>query len=166
MIHPLIVKIRERACHTCKNQCDEYKSGSINHRDPLASCPLRVWPAVEAVEAPVAPSGEVPPAGMEIEPMLGHQPGAVLKWAIWKLTGVRACGQCSDRSRQMDRWGWVGCWRNRKKIIGWLIHEARARDQELTQKAAGELILSAFKQFNFIEPRKKQPRAPSVRRSK
>lgn len=69
-----------------------------------------------------ARSGRVPFTGVVT-------PGRLLKRVIEWLTGEppRATCSCKDRAKQMDRWGWRGCWRERRVIAGWLVGEAKKR---------------------------------------
>lgn len=154
VIHPLTLKIRQRACEKCKTQCDEYKSLELDHADPCACCPINVWPKYEGcqsetaiIEAIADPTIESPDASFS------SQPGSLLKWAIWKATGIKACSTCSERSRQMDQWGWLGCWKERKTITDWLIHECKSRGHEVTRATARKLLGAAFRAFRFAPPK-------------
>ncbi len=80
--------------------------------------------------------------GEEREPSQLASPCHWLKAAIKQVTGASPCGACIERCKQMDAWGWVGCWRNRRVIAGWLTEEAeklaakqRQQGQELIERS-------------------------------
>jgi len=78
-------------------------------------------------------------------PELRH-PGDLLSVIIFRITGQYAanCGVCGQRKAKMNRWGWIGCWKNRKEIIGWLILEAAKRGHQITEVSMFELLKVAF----------------------
>jgi len=66
-------------------------------------------------------------------------PCALLKTAIHKLTGEKPCGQCVERCKQMDEWGWWRCWKERRTIARWMKEAAQDRadkKEQAAQKAA------------------------------
>ena len=64
-----------------------------------------------------------------------NSPCILLKAAIRKLTGETPCGQCLDRCKTMDQWGWWKCWRNRRTIAAWLKDAADKRAGQLEDQA-------------------------------
>lgn len=84
-------------------------------------------------------------------------PGDKLHWLIRQITGYDPSSGCLcvPRMQQMNQWGWLGCWRNRTTIYGWLKEEAAKRGVEVTDAKLGSLLKAAFKEW-----RKKGKDAP------
>ena len=149
---PQVVEIRRHICrHQCTNQCPEYLRGEIDHRNPCIGCPVRIWDAIE--EPGCQPAEEPPPRfghsredSSKTVPKFSKRPGSLLKYVIWKLTGVIPCSACSSRSKQMNEWGWWKCWKNRSTITEWLIHEAESRGHKIEARDAYELFKAAWKE--------------------
>lgn len=59
-------------------------------------------------------------------PVREFGPGALLSILIQQITGKSSpgCALCSARAKQMNGWGWIGCWRERATITQWLVEEA------------------------------------------
>jgi len=49
----------------------------------------------------------------------------------------------------MNRWGWIKCWRQRNRIVQWLIEAADKNGVYLTGDTAGALLAEGFKLFFF-----------------
>jgi hypothetical protein len=86
--------------------------------------------------------GPIPP----VEHVLS--PGTLLTNVIHQVTGKHAanCSACSDRARQMNQWGWTGCWINRDTIIQWLTEEVRKLGYEVDDNSVGDLLVAALKE--------------------
>lgn len=65
------------------------------------------------------------------------EPGDLLGIVIYKITGENPCKACDRRRKEMNKWGWLGCWRNREKIIGWILLESKKRGHDV---GAGEVL--------------------------
>lgn len=148
-INANIVQIRKRLCLRCKNQCPEYKAGELNHEDACTGCPIGVWHSFEDAGCP---QPEITPAEPEQQyhhgsPELAKEPGSLLKWMIWKLTGVLPCPKCDRRAQEMNEWGWLGCWRNRRKIYEWLTHEANSRGHQIDEATLQALLLAGLREL-------------------
>lgn len=76
-------------------------------------------------------------------PKIKPKPGEVLTILIRELIGEVALPKCkcAERARQMNEWGWSGCWQHRRKIMNWLLESAEAVQQEIDKDRA----LSLFK---------------------
>src|SRR6266436_1727659 len=76
------------------------------------------------------------------------QPGDVLSAVIFQTTGryAQTCGKCVERMRQMNTWGWWGCWRHRQEIVSWLAEEARARGHVVTDDQIWSLFRAALRE--------------------
>lgn len=72
------------------------------------------------------------------------RPGALLSILIRQLTGQTSagCAPCSARAKQMDAWGWIGCWQNRTTIAQWLIEEAGKLGRKTDERTALGLLRS------------------------
>jgi hypothetical protein len=97
-------------------------------------------------------STEVPdpnPAGPKphIRSDIGTHPGDMFSWIIKKITGESPCWRCQERIQQMNKWGWMECWRQQQVIIGWLVDEARRRGHVITYKVATDMLLAAWKEY-------------------
>lgn len=58
--------------------------------------------------------------------------------AIHVLTGEKQAGSCACTARQaqMNQWGIMECFRQRRVIAGWLIEEAQKRGYIVTRRQA------------------------------
>lgn len=144
---PEEVVIRKEICRTCKAQCPEYVAGQIDHANPCVACPVNIWHAFEGPGCVKVEEPSVAPEPAVIEPRFAMEPGSLLKWVIWKLTETVPCAMCNQRAKQMNEWGWGGCWLHRDEIIGWITHEAKARGHEIGQVKAFSLFLAAMKEL-------------------
>lgn len=72
-------------------------------------------------------------------------PGTVFSRAITSITGVLPCHACRERIKQMNQWGWLRCWKNRKQIAFWLAKEASARNHPIDPNAAEGIYVELFK---------------------
>jgi hypothetical protein len=81
-------------------------------------------------------------------PITLFHPGSLLVFLIYKITGEKivGCSACSRRGKQMDVWGWWGCWRNREIILGWLVEEARKLGHTVERKTAFSLLKIAIRE--------------------
>ncbi|MCC6683119.1 MAG: hypothetical protein IT445_19660 [Phycisphaeraceae bacterium] len=81
------------------------------------------------------------------------QPGDLLAWMIRRVTGQPPCPmRCADRRRQMNEWGWLGCWRHRDEILTWLADEARRRGHDIGNAKLIGLMKAAIAELRK-EPR-------------
>lgn len=82
-------------------------------------------------------------------PSVSFKPGDIFGRVILMITGqhTTACGECGTRKRQMNEWGWLGCWQKRKLIIRWLIEEARKRGHEIGDEDVLALFKAAAKEI-------------------
>lgn len=73
------------------------------------------------------------------------QPGSFFSLLIKLVTGEKPVAGCScrDRSKQMDNWGWRGCWTNRNMVIQWLGQEATKRGHRIGSRPVLSLGLAA-----------------------
>lgn len=76
------------------------------------------------------------------------KPGDLLARIIKKITGETGgrCA-CNAHKAQMNKWGWWGCWRERKTIIGWLCEEAAKRGHPIDKASAMALFKAALKEL-------------------
>jgi hypothetical protein len=74
-------------------------------------------------------------------------PGNVFSFVIRRITGVLPCGCCREHIAQMNQWGWLKCWRNRKMIAGWLREEAAKRGHVITDRVAMDLLVAAWREY-------------------
>lgn len=76
-------------------------------------------------------------------------PGSLLTTAIKLITGEEPGAQCKckARSRKMDSWGWMKCWRERAAIAEWLVEEAQKRNHEIDKHKALSLFKAAWKEI-------------------
>jgi hypothetical protein len=82
------------------------------------------------------------------------QPGTLLGKIIHQITGqvTSACGTCSQHARQMNTWGWLGCWKNRNTILEWMCVEV----EKLGHPVDRNVILSLMKAA-ILEMLQKKP---------
>lgn len=78
----------------------------------------------------------------------GGHPGTLLEIIIYEVTkrSTVDCSACSERARQMNAWGWPGCWRNRDVIFQWLVEEARKRGHDINEATVKDLLIAAIKE--------------------
>lgn len=78
-----------------------------------------------------------------------HPPGDALAWIIKKITGTEPAPTCAcnARRRQMNAWGWKGCFSNRAQIIEWISDEARKRGHSIGRLTAVGLFLAAVREI-------------------
>lgn len=74
------------------------------------------------------------------------RPGNVFSTIIKGITGANPCARCNQRIKQMNDWGWLKCWFNRKTIAAWLSEEARRRGHRISDDSALDLLKAAFKE--------------------
>ena len=67
--------------------------------------------------------------GSGVKPSAG--PGDVLHVVLQRL-GYPACGGCRRMRRQMNAWGWWGCWRHRDELLAWFKAKGKERGVKLT----------------------------------
>lgn len=72
------------------------------------------------------------------------RPGDLLAIAIKRITGIAPCGACGIRKKQMNAWGWWGCWKNRETIVRWIVEEGAKRGYEVSSKSALSLLKGSF----------------------
>jgi hypothetical protein len=77
-----------------------------------------------------------------------HNPGTLLASLIHQLTGKvpSNCVTCSERAKQMNEWGWLGCWRNRDVILCWLAEEAEKLGHKVDGNTVSGLLKAAIKE--------------------
>lgn len=83
-------QIRVDNCGDCKDPCEDYKAGRIDHGDPCAACPRRIWHAwgncgQAGRAAPMLPPSTTPP-------LLRTVRG-------WKRAGIRLVSRSERRQR-------------------------------------------------------------------
>ncbi len=76
-----------------------------------------------------------------------RSPGTLLASVIYEVTKTSAvnCAACSERARQMNEWGWIGCWQNRDIIIQWMVEEARNLGHKVDDNSVRDLLFAAIK---------------------
>lgn len=76
-------------------------------------------------------------------------PGKVFKQVIQLITGETPNSKCKclARARQMNKWGWVGCWANRETITDWLCEEAERRGHRIDRNRAMSLLIAALREI-------------------
>ena len=96
-----------------------------------------------------APEGEpeAVPAAKPVDPF-SHGPGGLLHTLIEKLTGETPSPNCSCRARakRMNAWGWWGCWKHRRTIIGWLVEEAGKRGHTVDRESVAGLLRAGLRE--------------------
>lgn len=75
-------------------------------------------------------------------------PGSLLAKIIHQLTGAvpKDCMTCSARVKQMNVWGWLGCWQNRHTITGWLAEEAGKLGYNIEGNVISGLLIAAVRE--------------------
>lgn len=71
-----------------------------------------------------------------------YNPGDLMSIVIHKITGETPCPTCDARIQQMNTWGWIKTWHNRRLIVGWIRDESIKRGYPSTDNA----ILIVFKE--------------------
>lgn len=104
----------------------------------------QVW-TTYAERHSIAQSAEQQPA----KPGSLAQPGDLLAWIIGRITGIAPGPNCSckARQRQMNEWGWLGCFKNRATIIAWIGDEAGKRGHAIGRSAAIDLMRAAVREL-------------------
>lgn len=72
-------------------------------------------------------------------------PGDLLEHAIHAVAGIKPCPLCRHRRTRMNDWGWWGCWRNRRRIMQWLVESAERSGIAIDKPTAFNLLKGAFK---------------------
>ncbi len=136
-----VVEIRK---NLCQGKCD------VDPTDPCASCPNGHWGryTVQGCEGGIRPTVEEP----QLRIGSTFRPGEIFSLVIFKITGQKTanCGICGQRKMQMNRWGWWGCWKNRKVLTGWLIEEAKKRGHDINEDSALSLLKAALKETRLL----------------
>lgn len=90
-------------------------------------------------------------------PEISSHPGSLLKWLIWKSTGIIPGDNCTcnARARQMDEWGWARVLWNQKTILGWVAEEACKMGVVVYEESLFELLKVALE---IYEERKAKER--------
>lgn len=90
-------QIRRDNCHDCKDPCAEHLAGAVDHADPCAACPRRVWHAWGACGQPQVerPVMVVPAAVAESSP----RTALVRTLRAWRRAGIRLVGRQERRAR-------------------------------------------------------------------
>ena len=81
------------------------------------------------------------------KPLTG--PGLLFNRIIKSVTGKEpspTCG-CNGKARAMDAWGYLGCFKHRKQITGWLCAEAKRRNHEISEHKVFSLFKAAIKEY-------------------
>lgn len=91
-----------------QHSCDQCGAVTITHKPNLQhgcrSKRTNVAPPVQSMAIPFR-----------------FRPGNVLAWMIrYSGFSLEQCSGCNRRRRQMNDWGWFGCWSNRETIRGWI----------------------------------------------
>lgn len=74
------------------------------------------------------------------------KPGTIFSDLIFKITGEKLSSDDSyNKKKQMNQWGWLESWNNRKIILKWLIEEAEKRGYKIGEDRALSLLREAFK---------------------
>lgn len=126
----------------------------LDYEADCAACPDGHWGrygAAECGDTPLSISavGRAPAKGVSLPPISSiRQPGDLMAALIFRITGQMAgtCGPCAGRVRQMNQWGWMRSWLNRKIILSWLTEEAAKRGHPIDQPSLLELLRVAFKE--------------------
>lgn len=158
-VPPSVVRIRESHC---RGKCD------VDPADPCVACPNGHWGSY--VRAPAATIAIVSihrrrsERANESRSTSIARPGDLLSWMIFKATGQKAanCGRCRDRIRQMNEWGWIQCFRNRRLIIAWLMHEASLRGINMSGQSAAALFRAAWREYRQTRRRQAADRATAA----
>jgi len=122
------------ACTNCKHGViEDAKVTCASSGKPIdfigGSCPLNLWSG--GANRKVAAS-RVAPDYAPLDP----GPGKLLKKVIEKITGESlGCTECNEFARQMNEWGWIGCWKNRQTIAQRMCDEAKKRAENLAEQA-------------------------------
>lgn len=142
-----VAAIHREICKQAK--CDQLDK--LNYSDPCAACPNGHWGRCGCDPERTIPTGLADTTAPTLEPRRRStlQPGAIFSLVIYKITGQRTsnCGLCGSRKNQMNQLGWLGCWKNRKIIIGWLVDEARKRGHVIDQQTVFALFTAAIKEL-------------------
>ena len=89
------------------------------------------------------------------------KPGDIMKFAINQITGVTPCGSCLNRAKQMNEWGWFGCWKNKATIVEWVSEEASKRGHVITSDKILSILRAGFKEFTADKRLKKKTQGQS-----
>jgi hypothetical protein len=75
-------------------------------------------------------------------------PGTLLEIIVYEVTRKASidCSACSERARQMNEWGWSGCWQNRETITQWLVEEAQRRGHAISKNTVYGLLAAAIRE--------------------
>jgi hypothetical protein len=73
------------------------------------------------------------------------KPGDALAVVVHQITGALPCGGCNSMRKQMNDWGWMGCWQRRDEICAWLQQQARQRGVVVEKATVMGLLVSAIK---------------------
>jgi hypothetical protein len=99
-----------------------------------------------AKHLPPGPSQSLPPTATSYvaPPSIRNGPGDFVKIVLSHL-GIEPgpnCG-CEEMRRQMNQWGWFGCWWHRKEIHAWFAAKAGERGFSLTPVGLTKLFVQA-----------------------
>lgn len=119
MIPDYVIRIRQGLCRAAK--CTH----NVNYADPCIACPAGHFGPLTKCSPEEARAGaaSASPARTRIR----RGPGDHVEALIERVTGVKAkatCG-CESMIKQMNAWGWIGCWKNRQQILKHLVGKAR-----------------------------------------
>lgn len=139
---PRVARIHRRLCAQAKCRF----LATLNYNDPCIGCPEGHFGPYQRAGCP---EDEKPIIKLPLKPDSLLKPGDLFGTIIFKITGQRTahCGVCGTRKAQMNIWGWWGCWRKRKTIIGWLIEEARKRGHSVDEQNVADLFKAAIKEL-------------------
>lgn len=83
-------------------------------------------------------------AGKTKRPLLAFGPGRVVG-AVLKRLGFTCTGGCRWFAEKMNRWGWLGCYRNRAEIVDWFCAQARRAGIEVSREDVWPLVWAGIK---------------------
>lgn len=99
------------------------------------------------------------PSSVQQPPPGKYRPGDLLKRVIKGITGKDSsagCG-CDDFARTMNAWGWIGCFRNRKKIAHHIAVKASQRGHPIGASKAWSLFIAAVRELRRTRPARQPP---------
>lgn len=62
-------------------------------------------------------------------PKPGDILAVIFSWAL-----KTKCQKCKTRQKQMNQWGWLGCWRNSGTILAWICQSAWERTSSMASR--------------------------------
>jgi len=140
--HLLVGAVGDRAFRVEWDAQDKQISETLEKREPEPT------PVLLESLPPVPPlTEEAPTNGIP-------KPGRVLTLALKTLIKrePNSSCKCKQHAAQMDKWGWIECWRRRATITEWMIEGANELGHDIKPADAFGLIMAAWREINGDVP--------------